>query len=83
MTSLEADGIDVVGRASLKTAPRGYPKDHPHIELLRHKSLYAHQQWSPGDWLATAEAKDRVVGFLRGARPLGDWLAANVGASEL
>lgn len=25
----------------LKTAPRGYPKDHPEIELLRYKSLLA------------------------------------------
>ena len=23
----------------LKTAPKGYPKDHPHIELLRLKSF--------------------------------------------
>ena len=27
----------------LKTAPRGYPKDHPHLELLKHKSyIVAH-----------------------------------------
>lgn len=25
--------------AKLKTAPKGYPKDHPHIDLLRFKSL--------------------------------------------
>ena len=25
----------------LKTAPKGYPKDHPEIELLKHKSLLA------------------------------------------
>lgn len=25
----------------LKTAPKGYPKDHPEIELLRHKSFLA------------------------------------------
>ncbi len=25
----------------LKTTPKGYPKDHPHIDLLRHKSFLA------------------------------------------
>ena len=29
------------GFDSLKTAPRGYPKDHPRIELLRRKGLHA------------------------------------------
>jgi len=24
----------------LKTAPKGYPKDHPHIDILRHKGYY-------------------------------------------
>lgn len=27
---------------NLKTAPKGYPKDHPHIELLRRKSFEAY-----------------------------------------
>ena len=30
--------LDVAG-TSLKTAPRGYPRDHPRIELLRRKQL--------------------------------------------
>jgi len=28
-----------LGGETLKTAPRGYPKDHPAIDLLRHKSF--------------------------------------------
>lgn len=28
----------------LKTAPKGYPKDHPQIELLRHKDFYFRHQ---------------------------------------
>lgn len=38
LADLEADGW-VVGGDQLKTAPRGYPKDHPHIALLRHRTL--------------------------------------------
>jgi uncharacterized protein (DUF2461 family) len=67
----------------LKTAPRGYPKDHPRIELLRHKGLITWREWPAGAWLGTAKAKDRVVEFLRTSAPLHAWLDAHVGPSEL
>ena len=38
VADLEADGW-VLGGEQLKTAPRGYSKDHPRIALLRHRSL--------------------------------------------
>ncbi|GIE91853.1 DUF2461 domain-containing protein [Actinoplanes regularis] len=72
-------GIGVVGRDTLKTAPRGYPKDHPRIELLRHKGLITWTEWEPAAWLGTAAAKTRIVGFLRGGLPLRHWLDDNVG----
>jgi uncharacterized protein (TIGR02453 family) len=31
---------------ALKTAPKGYPKDHPHIELLRLKSFYVLKEYA-------------------------------------
>jgi uncharacterized protein (TIGR02453 family) len=31
-------GLEVYGEA-LRTAPRGYPRDHPRVALLRHRSL--------------------------------------------
>lgn len=75
--------LDITGHDTLKTAPRGYPKDHPRIELLRNKGLIAWREWPPGAWLGTRKAKDRVVDFLHAARPLNEWLAAHVGPSEL
>ncbi len=78
---VEKAGIGVSGRDTLKSAPRGYPADHPRIGLLRHKGLVAWQEWSAGAWLGTAEAKDRVVTFLRTTRPLSEWLADRVGPS--
>ena len=78
---VEKAGIGVSGRDTLKSAPRGYPADHPRIGLLRHKGLVAWQEWPAGAWLGTAEAKDRVVSFLRTTRPLSDWLAGQVGPS--
>jgi uncharacterized protein (TIGR02453 family) len=76
-------GIDVHGSASLKTAPRGYPKDHPRAGLLKHKGLYAWRQWPVDPWLGTAEARKHVTTFLRAARPLSDWLDTHVGESTL
>ena len=73
-------GIGVSARGALKTAPRGYPADHPRIGLLRYKGIVAWQQWPVEPWLETAEARNRVAGFLRTTRPLSSWLEAYVGA---
>jgi Conserved hypothetical protein (DUF2461) len=67
----------------LKTAQRGYPKDHPRIELLRYKGLVEWREWPAGAWLGTAKAKDRVVKFFEISRPLVAWLNDNVGPSTL
>jgi uncharacterized protein (TIGR02453 family) len=83
VATARADGLDVAGHGELKTAPRGYPKDHPRIELLRYKGLIAWKEWPTGAWLGTAKAKDRIVEFLRLSEPLAGWLHANVGASTL
>jgi len=72
-------GMDVSAHESLKTAPKGYPKDHPRIDLLRQKGLITWRSWPVGAWLGTKQAKTRVVEFLRASRPINDWLAANVG----
>ncbi|MEV6208787.1 DUF2461 domain-containing protein [Kitasatospora sp. NPDC051914] len=83
IAAVEKAGPSVVGRDPLKSAPRGYPKDHPRIGLLRNKGLIAWQEWEPEPWLGTAEAYDRIAGFLRASRPLKDWLDGHVGPSEL
>ena len=75
---LEKADITVHGHGALKSAPRGYPADHPRIALLRYKGLTAWQQWPAGPWLEGAEARDRVVSFFRTTRPLASWLRSNV-----
>ncbi len=81
--ALRKAGIDVAAHDTLKTAPRGYPKDHPRIELLRHKGLIAWKQWPVAAWMGTAKAKQRVVDVLIAARPLNAWLDKNVGPSAM
>jgi len=89
----EASGIELVGIVAalhkagyrtmahevLKTAPRGVPKDHPRIDLLRHKGIAMMKTWPVGAWLGTIKAKDRVVTTLRAAEPLNGWLTRHVG----
>jgi uncharacterized protein (TIGR02453 family) len=81
VASLRRQEIEVHGRDSLKTAPRGYPPDHPRIDLLRHKGLIAWREWPVESWLGTAAAKKVIADFLIAARPLHDWLAEYVGPS--
>ena len=71
-------GIEVTAHETLKTAPRGYPKDHPRAELLRHKGLVTWKRWPVGSWLGTSQPKKRVVDFLRASAPLNEWLASHV-----
>lgn len=65
----------------LKTAPRGYPRDHPRVELLRHKSVVVMRRFPPARWLGTPAAFDRIVEVWRAARPMNAWLAEHVGPS--
>jgi uncharacterized protein (TIGR02453 family) len=83
IAGIEQHGYGVHGRDVLKSAPRGYPADHPRIELLRYKGIVAWQEWPVEPWLETAAAKERITSFLRATRPLGAWLEANVGASTM
>ncbi|MFI6156922.1 DUF2461 domain-containing protein [Kitasatospora sp. NPDC051170] len=83
IAAVEKQGPTVHGRDSLKSAPRGYPKDHPRIELLRHKGLVAWQEWEPAKWLGTRAAYTRITDFLHASQPLRDWLDGHVGPSEL
>jgi len=82
VADLRAADIDVQGRDRLKTAPRGYPADHPRIELLRYKGLVAWKQWPVEPWLATPAAKKVIIDFLVATGPLRDWLDQQVGASD-
>ena len=80
---VRADGIEVSAHEELKTAPKGYPKDHPRIELLRMKGLITWKQWPVGAWLRTAKAKDRIVDVLHAAKPVNAWLDKHVGATTV
>ena len=79
----EDAGLELAG-ASLQTAPRGFPRDHPRIELLRRKALIAGRRAMPGPGgIDRAAALAHVAGAWRAAAPLNAWLDAHVGPSTL
>jgi len=80
VATLRKAKYDVGAHETLKTAPRGYPKDHPRIELLQYKGIVMSKAWPVGGWLGTTKAKDRVVTTLEAARPLNAWIADHVRA---
>lgn len=69
--------------SELKTAPRGYPKDHPRIVLLRRKGLMASKTFGSPKWIHTSAAAKKVRDTWQGAADLCAWLDANVGPSLL
>jgi uncharacterized protein (TIGR02453 family) len=74
VATLRKGGYDIGAHDVLKTAPKGYPKDHPRIEMLKSKGIVMSKSWPVGAWLGTKKAKDRVVASLDAARPLNAWL---------
>ena len=67
VADLHRAGYQTMAHEVLKTAPRGFPKDHPRIELLRHKGIAMMKSWPVGAWLGTRKAK--VAWSPRCARP--------------
>jgi len=76
-------GLEVGAREALSTAPRGYPRDHPRVELLRLKGCHAGRSFPPRRWLSTAGALDRIVDTWRQAEPLTRLLDLHVGPTHL
>jgi uncharacterized protein (TIGR02453 family) len=79
---VHAAGIETFGEA-LKTAPRGYRRDHPRAELLRHKSLIAGARRDAGrKGISRDAALEHVRTTWDACAPLNAWLDAHVGASR-
>jgi uncharacterized protein (TIGR02453 family) len=80
---LRRDGLEFSAISALKTAPRGYAKDHPRIELLRMKGLAAARHWKHAKWMHTKTVVDRVRDTWEAVAPMNEWLDAHVGPSAI
>jgi uncharacterized protein (TIGR02453 family) len=59
----------------LKTAPKGYPKDHPHIDLLKHKSYIVSHSFTDAEVLDKKFAR-KAAEVAKTLKPLNDFLKA-------
>ena len=83
LTGLRVAGATIEASDALTTAPRGYPRDHPRIELLRMKGIIGTISHRPAPWLHTPKAREVVADDWRTLHPLHTWLERHVGASHL
>ena len=67
----------------LKTAPRGYPKDHPRIDLIRRKGLMVSREFGTPKWLHSGQVVAKIRQAWDGASAMNAWLDAHVGPSTL
>jgi uncharacterized protein (TIGR02453 family) len=67
------------GAEPLKTAPRGYPRDHPRADLLRQKGLIAMRTRAASELQNGARLRTFVVETFEMCADLTDWLRHYVG----
>jgi uncharacterized protein (TIGR02453 family) len=79
VAGIHAAGVETFGEA-LKTAPRGYPKDHPRVVLLRHRSLVAGKRLDAnGTGIGPKAALDHARRTWDACAPMSAWLDEHVG----
>lgn len=61
----------------LKTAPKGFPKDHPHLELLKHKSFIVSHYFTDKEVQDKTFLK-KVVEGCKTVKPLNDFLTVAI-----
>jgi uncharacterized protein (TIGR02453 family) len=57
----------------LKTAPKGYPKDHPHIEILKLKSYLVVNE-ATDKLVLSNDFQNHVINVFKTMKPLNDYL---------
>ena len=77
VAGIEAAGYSVNGDA-LKRAPRGVDPEHPRVELLKRKGIFASAHHEPSDWMYEETALERIVKVFGDAEPLAAWLRARL-----
>jgi uncharacterized protein (TIGR02453 family) len=78
LASLKRKGWELGGE-TLKTTPRGYPADHPRIELLRHKSIALGKSYGFEPFIHSNELLTRVRKDWRAGRTFLDWIGHHAG----
>jgi uncharacterized protein (TIGR02453 family) len=78
LAALRRKGFDIDTHDRVASAPRGFRPDHPRIDLLRMKDLYAGREFAPAAWLGTPAALRRIEKVMTETGPLVAWLRRHV-----
>lgn len=81
--AVERHGLRLGAIDELKTAPRGYARDHPRIGLLRRKGLVATREWPRASWMSTKQVVSRVRDAFAVTGDMNAWLDTHVGPSTI
>jgi len=79
LAQMDAAGLSPMTADAVRTAPRGYPVDHPRIELLRLRHLAVGTEEELADWMWTPDALDIISDSWRSVSIWCSWLAENLG----
>lgn len=79
LAELDGQGFAMMEEGALKTAPRGWSKDHPRVDVLRRKHLAVGQDREPGPWLESAACLEQVAAAWRSVGRWNAWLERRVG----
>ncbi|QIS09879.1 DUF2461 family protein [Nocardia arthritidis] len=79
--NLEERGFGIEGDV-MSRVPRGYPRNHPRADLLRHRSVLAIEHLGCDEWLYTPTVIDRVLAATDELYPLMSWLVDHVGSAS-
>ncbi|MGF1648362.1 MAG: DUF2461 domain-containing protein [Kineosporiaceae bacterium] len=81
LDALATDGYRLGEGDPVRTAPRGWSREHPRIDLIRRRRLEAFAQHPPEEWLHTRECLDVVRRGFDVLQRWNAWLGRRVGPS--
>jgi len=79
VVALRRKGYTVSTHDSSAGPPRGYPADHPRIELLKMKDIHAGRMLEPAV-LSTPKALAHVKKVMTDLKPFSEWMKTHVAA---
>jgi uncharacterized protein (TIGR02453 family) len=75
---LRRKGYSVDTHETVNSIPRGFTADHPRIDLLRMKDIFAGKLIKPGPVLASRKSVAAVKKMMDDVHPLSEWIRRHV-----
>lgn len=76
LSELRDQGWALQRDGALKSAPRGWPRDHPRVDLLQLTRIVVTRQHGTPGWLTSPECLDYIRTGCQQVQALGSWLTS-------